>query len=183
MKTTRRERVAKSLGHSAAAGSAVRKIPPQEMLWRLFASVAIVLFISVGVLLLRSHGREEIAVVVPAIVRILFLTAMLLLTAKISMLIAAAKFVTQDPARAKRFYFLDHLTGVFILVVVCLTVAFLYHIPSYLAGVFTATFVGVRERTATIAAQLVSWIASGVVGNAAYNGLIHLLRRAVRRRN
>ena len=87
----------------------------------------------------------------------------------------------QDPALAKRLYFLDHLVGAFILAVVWMVLALLYRVPTHLTEWLTTVFLGIREHTAEIASILISGTISGIIGNTIYSALTASCRRLPRR--
>jgi hypothetical protein len=140
-----------------------------ELLWRSVASLLVVTLITAGVKVISLHPREEISAVVPRWVLILFVNAMIVLASKTGLLLAALRRrVFDDRVVARRLFLADHITGAFVLAVVCLELAFLYAVPAKVESSLLGAFTGLRETWAATFAQLGTYIISGVIGNAAY---------------
>jgi hypothetical protein len=150
-----------------------------ELLRRSLGSLAIVVLVAIAVQFVALRSREEIYLLVPPLVRALFVAAMILLSSKLGILFSALKLGRRGQSqRAKQLFAADQITGVFILAVVCLVLFFLYQVPLMLEVKLGSVFSQFRQGSITVISWIITTVISGVVGNAGYAAIKYVIARA-----
>jgi hypothetical protein len=135
--------------------------------WILLSLVTVIL-ISIGVTYMQGFSREEIYQRVPLALRIIFIVSMSLLTAKATVFALEHYSGRRTVKYQAKLALLDFIASVFILSVVVLVFAYLYGIPDKISAWLKILLPNIGEQIRNSVSTVLSWIAAGIIGNAAF---------------